>query len=562
VTKFGFLDERRLLDGPWQALERDVARLMICNGFVDVRIVGGTGDRGADVLGVSGGQLWVFQCKYTSTRPPPTSAFNEVVEAGKFYGADRLVVATSRPPSDAFMAEKRRLERTGLPIDVADPRTLLSLMAASPEFAPMRKTLREYQEAVAAKFRDALVDVGRAQIVMATGMGKTVVMSDVVATLFADGALPNGRALVLAHTKPLVDQLQKEFWYQLPKWIATHRLAEGEFPAHWDGITFATVQSALSNIDDLPHFDLVLVDEAHHIGATTFRRVLDILKPPKLGGVTATPWRGDGYDIDEILGRALVRLGIADGLRQGFLAEVDYRLMADNLDWNFVQSKSQERYSIPQLNKKLIIPIRDEEAVKVIKKTFEDEHRRAIIVFSPTIEHARNFSAMLRHFGFRAEALSNEVEPRQRELLMARFRAGSLDALCTVDLFNEGVDVPDVDMLVFMRVTHSRRIFVQQLGRGLRLSPEKGKTKVVVLDFVTDLRRVAEVIELDRAARDGVVERLGLGGRLVQFTDVSAGSFMKEWMLDQASLLLREEESTLELPHLEFPNPAPPGSVE
>jgi len=435
-------------------------------------------------------------------------------------------------------------------------------MESAAEFPLGRKPLRPYQDDVASRFRNALVDSGRGQIVMATGLGKTIVMADVVSTLYADGRMPNGRALVLAHTKPLVDQLQREFWHQLPKWIATHRLADGERPIHWDGITFATIQSALSHIQDLPHFDLVLVDEAHHIGATTFRKVLDALRPPMLGGVTATPWRGDGFDIDGLLGPPLVQIGICDGLREGFLADVDYRLMADNLDWTFIQQRSREQYSLPQLNRRLLIPTRDEEAVKVIRRTYDDESRRAVIVFSPTIDHAQEFSALLRHYGFKAEALSNELPARERDRAMAQFRAGYLNALCTVDLFNEGVDVPDVDMLVFMRVTHSRRIFVQQLGRGLRVNPERGKTNVVVLDFVTDLRRIAEVIDLDRATRDGSIERLGLGNRLVQFTDQSAGSFVKEWMLDQASLILRNDDSTLELPDLEFPRPIPPGSVE
>jgi superfamily II DNA or RNA helicase len=143
---------------------------------------------------------------------------------------------------------------------------------------------------------------------------------------------------------------------------------------------------------------------------------------------------------------------------------------------------------------------------------------------------------------------------------MSRFRAGQLDFVATVDLFNEGVDVPDVDMLVFMRSTHSRRIFVQQLGRGLRVSPTKDK--VIVLDFVTDLRRVAEVVDLDQSVKAGEVEKLGLGTRLIQFRDVSAGSFLKEWMLDQASLFLREADPALELPQLDFPSPVPPGAIQ
>lgn len=146
----------------------------------------------------------------------------------------------------------------------------------------------------------------------------------------------------------------------------------------------------------------------------------------------------------------------------------------------------------------------------------------------------------------------HDIDPRERAVLLSRFATRGLDFVTTVDLFNEGVDVPDVDMLIFMRATHSRRIFVQQLGRGLRISADK--ERVVVLDFVTDLRRVAEVIELDSSVRGGGVERLGLGHRLVAFHNQSAGSFLHEWMLDQASLVARESDPVLELPKLNYPD--------
>jgi superfamily II DNA or RNA helicase len=148
----------------------------------------------------------------------------------------------------------------------------------------------------------------------------------------------------------------------LPKWVPTHRLSGDEKPSFWDGITFATVQRILSRIGEIPQFGLVLVDEAHHIGSPTFRDALEALKPPMLGGVTATPWRGDGYDIENLLGQPLVRFGIAEGLKNKFLCDVDYRLLADNVKWEIVQQRSHYRYSVSQLNKQLIIPVRDEEA--------------------------------------------------------------------------------------------------------------------------------------------------------------------------------------------------------
>ena len=556
----GFLDERRLLYGPWKAFERDVARLLIVNGFGDVRVVGGSGDRGADVLGVKNGKLWVWQCKHTTLSSPPKAAVSEVVEAARYYEADRMVVSTSRPPGRGLLEEKARFERQGLMIELAPPRALLKHMRSSPEYAASRRALRDYQENASSRFREALLDTGRAQVVLATGLGKTVVMAEVVADLYRDGLITENRVLVLAHTRELVDQLHKAFWYQLPSWVPTHTLSEGERPVYWDGITFATIQSVVSQLDELPSFGLILVDEAHHVGADMFRRAIDVLNPPMLGGVTATPWRGDAFDIDEILGQSLVKIGIAEGLQQGFLSEVDYRLLADNLDWHFVQEASRHKYSLSQLNRQLIIPTRDEQAARLIKQAFESEGRRAAILFSPTIAHAKSMAAMLRRYGIETEPIHGDIPPRERDKLMTRFRTGHLDVLTSVDLFNEGVDVPDVDLIVFMRATHSRRIFVQQLGRGLRVSP--GKKNVIVLDFVTDVRRIAEVIELDKAARDGPLERLGLGTRIVQFSDASAGSFLQEWMLDQASLFLREGDPTLELPQFEFPDPAPPGGVQ
>jgi superfamily II DNA or RNA helicase len=556
----GFLDERRLLNGPWQAFERDVARLLLANGFDDVRIVGGSGDKGGDVLASRDQELWVVQCKYSSRTSPPTDAIDEVVNAARYYRAQRLLVATSRPSTDALFQEKRRYERLGLRIDIAGPERLLRLMDRTPQYPPSRRVLRPYQEEISSRFRESLLDTGRGQVVLATGLGKTLVMAELAADLLRDDLVPEHRVLVLAHTRELVDQLQRSFWYQLPKTVPTHRLTGTEEPSFWDGISFATVQSISARLHDLPTFGLILVDEAHHIGADMFRRSIDVLQPKMLGGVTATPWRGDGYDIDELLGAPLTRMGIAEGLQQGFLNEVDYRLLADNIDWHYVQEASKHKYSIGQLNRKLVIPTRDDEAARQVSEVFRKEGRRGGIVFSPTVLHATAFCGALRRYGMKAEALSSETPPREREVLMSRFRSSELNLIATVDLFNEGVDVPDVDLIVFLRSTHSRRIFVQQLGRGLRITP--GKSKTVVLDFVTDLRRIADVIELDATVRAGEVERLGLGRHILQFRDISAGSYLREWMLDQASLFQREDDAALEIPQFEYPKPPHPGGVQ
>ncbi len=554
-----FLDTRRLLNGPWQAFERDVARLLVANGFEDVRIVGGSGDRGADVMGVKSGELWVVQCKFVTNQYPSPAAVDEVVESSRFYQANRLVVAASRSFGPATFAAVKKWASLGINVELLPAATLMEMARRSPDYPRARRELRPYQSETVDLFIAALRETARAQIVLATGLGKTVVMAEAVAQLYRDGVIPEGKVLVLAGTRELVDQLQRSFWDQLPKWISTHRLMGGEEPSYWDGITFATVQSVLSRVERLPRFGLVLVDEAHHIGSESFRAVIAALGAPMVGGVTATPWRGDGYDIDLLLGQPVARIGIAEGLKRGFLCEAEYRLLADNIDWEFVRDRSAHSYSLQQLNRKLLIPTRDEEAAKIIREAFTTEHRRAAVIFCSTVVHAQSFAGMLRLFGFKAEAITGDMDPRTRDKTMAAFRRGHLDVVTTRDLFNEGVDVPDVDMIAFMRVTHSRRIFVQQLGRGLRISPDKDK--VVVLDFVSDLRRIAEVIELERAVK-GDIETLRMGGRLVQFRDVGASTFMLDWMKDQADLFNREGDPTLELPRFEYPEAGPGGNIQ
>jgi superfamily II DNA or RNA helicase len=123
--------------------------------------------------------------------------------------------------------------------------------------------------------------------------------------------------------------------------------------------------------------------------------------------------------------------------------------------------------------------------------------------------------------------------------------------LTTVDMLNEGVDVPDVNIICFLRVTHSRRIFVQQLGRGLRL--REGKDKVTVLDFVSDLRRVKATLDLKRALErlpDDEIERLQLANSEINFSNPAVGSFLEEWLKDAASLEDADEEVRLQFPYV------------
>src|SRR6185312_8585050 len=140
-----FLDAASLLRGPWQAFERDVARLLVCNGFEDVRLIGGSGDAGADVLGVKNAELWVIQCKFTTNGYPSSAAIDQVGEAARYYQADRIYVATSRRAGPAVQASVRRWAALGIEIGVLEPATLLEMARRSPEYPASRRDLRDYQ---------------------------------------------------------------------------------------------------------------------------------------------------------------------------------------------------------------------------------------------------------------------------------------------------------------------------------------------------------------------------------------------------------------------------------
>ena len=191
-----------------------------------------------------------------------------------------------------------------------------------------------------------------------------------------------------------------------------------------------------------------------------------------------------------------------------------------------------------------------------IEQHLSDIGRPRALVFCKTIHSAERMAAGINARGFaNADVLSSRTGAANRridrEIKLMKFESGDIDVLCGVDIFNEGIDVPDVNLLVFLRVTHSRRIFIQQLGRGLRW--QEGKV-VRVLDFVSDIRRIAAVLQLDaqhrQIRRRGMVQEVTLPDAFVRFEEDRAASFFGEWLRDLADL-----EDASEGSELSFPSP-------
>lgn len=536
----------------WKGLERAIARMMEHLGWKDINVIGGAGDKGGDVLATraEGAQIksWVVQSKaVTGDRYIGPHALNEAINALSFYETNVAAVATNGEFTRTARQRQEQLATNGYTLKLWNGSFLRGLIEQMPENHAHYRRLRPYQDDIVKKVISSF-DAGnkRAFYVVATGLGKTVIAATIARRLWERGC---NRILVLCHATDLALQLEQGFWPQITKEVPTSVFFDGFPPRNTEGISFGLYQSLygyLSGIDP-DQFDVVIVDEAHHALAHGFRTCLEHLKPKFLVGMTATPWRGDGQSLTTIFGDPIAKVSLVDGMAMGYLSKVDYRILCDNVDWDNMQNVSEQNLSIRDLNKRLFLPQRDEAVISKLKKAMREVHNPRIAIFSPSIEHSNRFADMLSAAGIPCAALSKVDKAERRHRLLA-FASGTYQAICAVDVMNEGIDIPDVNILVFLRATHSRRIFVQQLGRGLRLS--EGKKKVIVLDFVSDIRRMAEMVEMNNEGKAKGTEHevVYLREGFVSFSDARVESFVNVWLEDVADLSGSDDEVKLKFP--------------
>lgn len=533
------------------AFGRLVERLLWHLDFEAVSNIDGPGDAGADIVAVRGTERWVFQTKHKVSTNVDESAVDELRIGLQVFGAKRGAVVTNRGYSARARDRAAELRRaTGVDIGLWG-RTELERLAADPSCHDRfsQPDLRPYQvDAFEAAMSD-LQERRSAFLVLATGLGKTIIAGTVIDTFLSQRS--DAQVLVLAHTRDLVEQLERALWRHIPKQVPTQQLQGDERPEALSGVTAATIQSAVAYLRRGFRPAFIFIDEAHHTGAgTMFAEALGLCPDAWRLGATATPWRGDEFDVSAHFGEPSYKIGIEEGMRLGYLADVDYRLFIDNIDWNVVSTLSANRYSVAELNERLFLPQRDE---RIRDELLEIWYRTAApraIVFCQTIDHAERMLEVLRRVPVwhRASAVHTRITRREQKTRLTKFRLGEIPLLVAVDVLNEGVDVPDVNIVCFARVTHSRRIFVQQLGRGLRLS--EGKTSVTVLDFVSDLRRAKAALELRRDVTGAPEDVVLPSSHSITFNDARAESLLTEWLFDAASLETSAEEVDLNFPPL------------
>lgn len=412
-------------------------------------------------------------------------------------------------------------------------------------------------------------------VVAATGTGKTVVAALDYRRVAAE--LDGASLLFVAHRKEILDQSLSTFRHVMKDGAFGEKLVAGSRPADWKHV-FGSIQSMsaemLEQLD--PHaFDVLIIDEFHHAAAPSYERLLNHFEPKLLLGLTATPERADGRNVvDWFDGHIAVELRLWEAVDQGLLCPFQYFGIADEVDVSQVRW-TRGGYDLGQLSN--LYTGNDARVAKVLSSIGEvvaDPERMRALGFCVGVDHARYMAESFNRAGIPALFVSGEMDVNDRDDALRKLRSGEASIVFAVDLYNEGVDVPEIDTVLFLRPTESVTVFLQQLGRGLRKAA--GKAGLTVLDFVGmqrsefrfDLRyraltgvtrsQLVDQIEagfpflpsgchihLDPVARSVVIDnvrqalstrRAGLVAELQQLGDVSLRVFLRETGLELSDI--------------------------
>lgn len=369
------------------------------------------------------------------------------------------------------------------------------------------------QKALAALRESRESGRGRALVVLATGLGKTWLAAfDAAEVAQEQGRFP--RVLFVAHRSEILEQAAATFGRMarhvgtMPRiswFVGTGGDLEGD-------LVFASVQKLarrenLAKLDG-NRFDYVVVDEVHHATAESYRRVLDRVQTTYVLGLTATPDRTDTADVRGLFDdHVAFEAGLGVGVEAGLLCPFQYWGLKDTVDYE----------NIPWRNSQFDLEVLAEASATEARmarlwEAWQQHAASRSLVFCCSVRHAAFVQAWLAERSVRCAVVTADTPMEERRSALGSLRQGDLDAVCAVDLFNEGVDLPGVDRVVMLRPTESPVLFIQQLGRGLRRA--EGKPHLTVIDFVGNHR-----VFLDR-----VRLLLSLGAKAVPLREFLAGT--------------------------------------
>lgn len=320
-------------------------------------------------------------------------------------------------------------------------------------------------------------------VVLPTGTGKTILSA-------LDAKQHGGKVLFLVHRLDILKQSIEAYrtvWPEMVPGILTGEVKEKEKDCD---VLFAS-KDTLRKAAELTRFgrrwfDYIIVDEVHHGQSPTYKEVLSYFSPRFMLGMTATPDRTDRRDIFELFDyNKIFEMSAQEAIERGFLVPFTYYGLTDNIDYSRIRYENN-KYRVDDLERHLIIPKRNQ---AILNKYNELGRGDKAIGFCVSINHANRMAQVFNENGITSAAI-HSASPGREELL-SDFRENKIQVVFTIDLFNEGMDFPNVRVLLFLRPTESKTVFLQQLGRGLRLC--SGKDRVRVLDFIGNYKRANQI---------------------------------------------------------------------
>ena len=332
-------------------------------------------------------------------------------------------------------------------------------------------------------------------VVAATGTGKTVIAAfDFARFKRVKGG--DAKLLFVVHRKEILQQARDCFRTVLRDPNFGELLVDGAVPSRWESV-FASVQSLRTREPwgtlGSEHFDFVIVDEAHHGRASSYRAIFENLRPQVLLGLTATPERMDGSSILPDFDDAYAaEIRLPEALEEKLLCPFHYFGVTDPVDISGEPFWSNGKYDANALTQVYTgDDLRALQRLDVILGSLAryqpDISSTKAVGFCAGVDHAYYMARKFREKGLKAEVVLGETDRQTRDQRVADFRKGSITFLFVVDVFSEGIDIPEINLVMFLRPTESLTVFLQQLGRGLRHAPEKDC--LTVLDFVGQSHR-------------------------------------------------------------------------
>lgn len=324
-------------------------------------------------------------------------------------------------------------------------------------------------------------------VVAATGTGKTVM----AASDYKSFAEKNERArlLFIAHREEILRQSLQTFRQVLCNYNFGEKWYGGKEPSNYEYVFASkdTLNNRLANLQ-LPddYYDYIVIDEVHHVAASSYRNIINYFKPKVLLGLTATPERMDGEDITlDFDGVISAEIRLDDALNKGLLCPFHYYGITDSVDYSEV-AWDKGHYVASELSKIYTFnDARTEVILRSLKHYVTNVHDVRALCFCVDQQHAKYMASKFTLCGLKAEVLTSE-NSQMRTVLYNRLKNKKINYLFVVDMFNEGVDIPEVDTILFLRPTESLTVFIQQFGRGLRKA--NGKTHVDIFDYVGNSR--------------------------------------------------------------------------